>query len=148
MINNLTNKCSCWTLDFGRTASMKSLLPSVRQSVRLSDRPSVSKFSQDWIISFIWYCAWWYLTIVLSSDWRSQIFEKKKNFFFATQIWAQAQNEIFRHFLEFGSGSLVFLEIGYNYSLQQWLTSTRGLTQWKKFLGPNLGQTSKNRVEN
>ena len=42
MINNLTNKCSCWTLNFGRTASMKSLLPSVRLSARLSVRPSLS----------------------------------------------------------------------------------------------------------
>ena len=33
---------------------MKSLL-----SVPLSICPSVAKFSQDWIISFCWYCTWW-----------------------------------------------------------------------------------------
>ena len=56
--------------------SVHEVTLAVCPSVRPSFRPSVSKFSQDWIISFIWYCAWWYLTIV-SSDWRSQIFEKK-----------------------------------------------------------------------
>ena len=59
--------------------SVHEVTLAVCPSVRPSFRPSVSKFSQDWIISFIWYCAWWYLTIV-SSDWRSQIFEKKKFF--------------------------------------------------------------------
>ena len=34
----------------------------------------------------------------------------------------QAQNEVFHHFLEFGS--LVFLEIAYSGSLQQCLTSS------------------------
>ena len=48
--------------------SLSSVCPSVL--------PSVTKLSQDWIISFFWYCAWWLLTII-SSDWRSQIFEKK-----------------------------------------------------------------------
>ena len=47
----------------------------------------------------------------------------------------QAQNEVFRHFLEFGS--LVFLEIAYNDSLQQ----CRGETHGKHFWGSNLGQT-------
>ena len=60
--------------------SVHEVTLAVCPSVRPSFRPSVSKFSQDWIISFIWYCAWWYLTIV-SSDWRSQIFEKKIIFF-------------------------------------------------------------------
>ena len=36
----------------------------------------------------------------------------------------QARNEVFCHFLEFGL--LVFLEIAYNDSLQQCLTSSRG----------------------
>ena len=38
----------------------------------------------------------------------------------------EAQNEVFRYFLEFGS--YVFLEIGYNDSLQQCLTSSRDKT--------------------
>ena len=38
---------------------MESLL-SVCLSVRLSVRPpSVTKFSQDWIIIFFWYYTWW-----------------------------------------------------------------------------------------
>ena len=31
----------------------------------LSICPSVTKFSQDWIISFLWYCTWWSLTIII-----------------------------------------------------------------------------------
>ena len=49
----------------------------------------------------------------------------------------QAQNEVFRHFLVFGS--YVFLEIVYNYSLRKCLTSSRGKTREKKFLGPKFG---------
>ena len=37
-----------------------------------------------------------------------------------------AQNEVFRHFIEFRS--YVFLEIEYNYSLRQCVTSGRGKT--------------------
>ena len=40
--------------------------------------------------------------------------------------------------------SLVFLEIGYNDSWQQYLISSRGKTHWKNFGGPKLGQTSQN----
>ena len=139
MINNLTNKCSCWTLDFGRTASMKSLLPSVRQSVRLSDRPSVSKFSQDWIISFIWYCAWWYLTIVLSSDWRSQIFEKKKKFFFYDPNLGPGPK------WDFSSFSWVWIRIisfPWNWIQLQLATMTnidKRLNPMKKIFGPKFG---------
>ena len=65
----------------------------------------------------------------------------KKNF--GAQIWgkwAKIEPEIrfFPHFLKFGS--LVFLEIACNDSLQQCLTSSRGITYEKKFWGPNLGQ--------
>ena len=49
-----------------------------RASVRPSVRLSVTKLSQDWFISFFWYCTWWSLTMI-SSDWRSQIFEKKNS---------------------------------------------------------------------
>ena len=57
----------------------------------------------------------------------------------------QAQIEIFPHFLEFGS--LVFLEIVYNDSLQQFLTSSRGKSH-ENIWGPNLGKTSQNRSQN
>ena len=43
----------------------------------------------------------------------------------------QAQNEVFYHFLEFGS--YVFLEIAYNETLQQFITSNRGTTYEKIF---------------
>ena len=48
----------------------------------------------------------------------------------------QAQNEVFHHFLEFGSNC--FLEIAYNVSWQQCLISSRGKTH-KKNLGPKFG---------
>ena len=53
-----------------------------------------------------------------------------------------AHNEIFRHFLLFVS--LVFLEMAYNNSLQQCLTSRRGKVCEKNVWGPNLGQKSQN----
>ena len=50
-----------------------------------------------------------------------------------------AQDEFFCHFLEFGS--LVFLELTYNDSLEQCQTSNRGKTHKKNNLGgPILGQ--------
>ena len=55
----------------------------------------------------------------------------------------KAQNEVFRHFLKFGSyNSLV---IAYDDSLRQSLTSSRGKTHIKNFGGPNMGQTGQNR---
>ena len=52
----------------------------------------------------------------------------------------QVENEIFWHFLKFGS----FLEIAYYDSLQQCLTSTGGKTYEKNFWGCYLGQMSQN----
>ena len=59
----------------------------------------------------------------------------------------QVLNEVFHHFLEFGK--LGFLDITYNDSMQQCLTSSRGEIQekylWPKYgsnkskLGPKLG---------
>ena len=66
-----------WMLDVNRMASYEITRPSAR--------PSVTKFSQDWIISFF-YCTWWWLTII-SSDWWSQILKKKKKL--AGRIWAK-----------------------------------------------------------
>ena len=57
----------------------------------------------------------------------------------------QVQNEVFDYFLKFES--LVFLEIAYNYSLQQYLIFGRGKTHEKEFCAPNLDQTSGNRPE-
>ena len=82
---------------------------------------------------------------MISSDWRSQVFEKKNcGLNLGLTGLNQAQNEVFGHFFEFGL--LVFLEIAYNDSLQQCITSSRNKTHEKKFGGPNLGQTSQNRV--
>ena len=49
----------------------------------------------------------------------------------------QAQNEMFRHFVEFGL--YVFPKIAYNDSLRQCLTSSRGKTHDKSFLRPKFG---------
>ena len=56
----------------------------------------------------------------------------------------QAQNEVFRHFLEFGS--YLFLEVAFNDSLQQYLTSSIGKTHEKKFGDPNLGKAGQNQT--
>ena len=70
----------------------------------------------------------------MSSNWRSQIFGEKI-FCFAAQIWAKWAKIVFTVF-----SGLVFLEIAYNDSLQEFLTSIRGITHEKSFLGPDLGQ--------
>ena len=44
----------------------------------------------------------------------------------------QAQNEVFHHFLEFGS--YIFLEIAYSDSLRQCLRSSRGKNHEKKIV--------------
>ena len=63
---------------------------------------------------------------MLSSDCRSQIFEMKKfdDPNFSQRCLNQSQNWVFCHFLKFGS--LVFFEIAYKNSMQQFLTSSRG----------------------
>ena len=58
----------------------------------------------------------------------------------------QAHNEVFYHFLE--SRLYVLLEIAYNDSLQQCLTSSGCKTHEKNFLGPNVGQTGENQAQN
>ena len=64
------------------------------------------------------------------------------------QIWAKLARirSKISHFLKFVS--LVFLQIAYDGSLQQCLISSRSKSDEKTFAGPNLGQTSQNRVQN
>ena len=54
----------------------------------------------------------------------------------------QAQNEVFCHFIEFGS--YVFLEIVYSDSLWQYLRSSTDKTHEKNFGNPNLDQKGTN----
>ena len=112
-----------WTLDVSRTASYQ--ITHVRLVICLSVRPSVTKFSQVWIISFFSDIAhddrWpWYLV----TD--EAIFFNKK-----IRGLNQAQNEVFRDFVEFES--LVVLVIAYSDSLQQCLISSRGKTHEKNW---------------
>ena len=83
---------------------------------------------------------------MISSDWRSQIFEKKKkigNPNLDQTGQKRTLHEVFFHFLKFDS--LVFLEIAYNDCLQQCLTSA-GSKNHENFLDPNLGQRGQNRT--
>ena len=69
---------------------------------------------------------------MISSDTRSQIFEKKNcgpNL--GKTGLNQALNEAFCYFLEFGS--LIFFDIAYSNSLQQFLTFSRDKTHEKNF---------------
>ena len=59
---------------------------------------------------------------------------------------SQAQNQVFRHLLEFGS--YFYYEIAYDDSLRQCLTSARSKISEKKNWGPNLGLTNQNRARN
>ena len=93
---------------------------------------SVTKFSQDWIISFFWSCTWSQLTMI-SIDWRNQILEKKK------KKWRPDLVPKIRCFAIFLSLSYISLEIAYNDSLRQHLTPSRGKTHRKNFLVPKFG---------
>ena len=77
---------------------------------------------------------------------RGKVHEKK----FWALIWTKGAKigpkTVFCHFLRFGS--LVFLEISCNYSLQQCLTTSRGKTHQKNFWDPNLGQIGPNGLQN
>ena len=53
----------------------------------------------------------------------------------------QAQNEVFLHFL--GFGSYIFLEIEYDDSLRQYLTSSRGKIDEKNFWAQILAKQVK-----
>ena len=70
---------------------------------------------------------------------------------FGMQIWAKAtiigpKTSFFPHFLKFGS--LVFLEISYNDSLHQFLTSSGTKIQEKKLWDSNLCQRDQNWDQN
>ena len=70
---------------------------------------------------------------MISRDRLSQILEK-------TKFWQpefRPKMSFFCNFIEFGL--YVFLEIAYNDSLQQYLTSSDGKTHNKKFGGPSMG---------
>ena len=77
-------------------------------------------------------------------------FLKKKNsrLEFGSNKWVKIGLEtiFFCHFPKFDS--LVFLEIGYNDSLQRYLTFSRGEIYEKKIWGQNVGQKSKNQAQN
>ena len=75
---------------------------------------------------------------MIFSDWQSQIVEKK--------IWRPEFSFFYCHFIKFGL--LVFLEIAYNNSLEQFLTPARSKIYEKIFWGPNLGQRGQNRAWN
>ena len=93
-------------------------------------RLSVTKFSQDWLV-FSDIVQDWLLTMI-SSDRQSQIFEKKIG-----GPNSDPKLGFLYHFLRLGS--LVYLEIVYNDSLQQGLPPSEGKIREKKFEVPNLG---------
>ena len=119
-----------WMLDFSRRASYEIALVSL--FVRLSVHPSLSFLK---IGSLVFFDIVHDASRPWSSGLRSQIFEKKiDSLNLGSTGLNQVQIEVFCHFLEFGS--LIFLEIACNDSLQQCLTSSRDKTQiW----GANLG---------
>ena len=69
----------------------------------------------------------------------SRFFLKNWGLIFCPTGQKQGQKEVFCYFLEFGW--LDFLEITYNDSLQQFLSSSRGKTD-KKIWSPNFGPKS------
>ena len=86
---------------------------------------------------------------MVSRDWRNQIFEK--NILAAAQIWIKLakigpKTRFFYHFLKFGS--LVFLQLAYNDSLQEFITFSR-VTPTKKVFGDLIwAKTGQNLVQN
>ena len=103
LIFDLACLFSFWTLGISWTAFYEITLVRlyIRSSVYPSVRPSVTKFSQDWIISFFWHCTWRYRTMI-SIYWRSQILEKKIG---GANLGQMGQNQapetkFFPHFLK------------------------------------------------
>ena len=105
------------TLDVSRTASYEITL------ARLSACPSVTKFSQDWIISFFWYFTLRYQGIIIKWFGGPNLGPTGIHRF---------QNEVFAIFLSLDYN--FFLEIPYIDSLRQCLTSSKGKTH-EKILG-------------
>ena len=130
-----------WTLDVSRTAPCEITL--VRLSVCPSVLPSLSflKIGSLVFSDIVHDDSWpWYLVAAR--------FLKKKigdpNLDQMGQNWAQ--NWVFWHFLKFGS--LFFLEIACNDSLQQCLIYSREKIDEKFFWGPNLGHRDQNLFQN
>ena len=113
------------TLDVSQTASYE--ITPVCPSVCLSFHPSVTKFSQDWIISFFLIL---YMMITYHGfSWlaKPDFWKKKKK----NGSQNLGPKWVFCNFIEFGS--YIFLEIAYSDSLQPFLTSTWGKTYDKNF---------------
>ena len=75
---------------------------------------------------------------MISSDWRSQSFEKKS---LAARLWVKwvkigPETRFFCHFIKFGS--LVVLEVAFNNNWRQCLRSIRGKIFEKMFLKPKF----------
>ena len=111
-----------WTLDVSRTVYYEIIL--VCLSFRLSVRPSVTKVSQDWIISFFWYS-----TLYLVTDKATSLKKKYGGPSFRPTGLNQVQNEIFRLFFQICIVS--FLDISQDCSLGWSLTSSRDETSKK-----------------
>ena len=101
--------------------SRPSVWPFLCPSVHPSLCPSLSFLKIGSLFFFL-----------ITNDWRSQIFEKKKLMARMWAEWAKIGSEIrfFCHFLWFGS--LVSLKIAYTEGLQLDITSSRGKTHKKK----------------
>ena len=119
-----------WTLNISLTASYEIAI--VNLFVRLSVHPSLSFLKIRSLVFFILYTKLAGHGLVA---YEARFLKKKiDSLNLGTMGLNQVQIEVFCHFLEFGS--LIFLEIACNHSLQQCLTSSRDKTQiW----GANLG---------
>ena len=107
-----------WRLNVSRTVSYEITL------ICPSFRPSVTKVSQDWIISFFWYC-----TLYLVTDKARSLKKKCGGPSFRPTGLNQVQNEIFRLFFQICIVS--FLDISQDCSLGWSLTSSRDETSKK-----------------
>ena len=95
-----------------------------------SVHPSLNVLKIESLVFFS-YFTFWYL-IMISNDWQSQIFQKKKKNG-GSNLGLMGLNQaqkVFRHLLEFGS--YAFLEIAQNDSFRQCLSSSRGEIYEKK----------------
>ena len=88
-------------------------------------------------LDFLSFSQVWFISFPLNGTWRIS------NHYCFKKLWKptalkQAQNEVFRDFIE--CGSYFFLEIEYDDSLRQCLISSRRKT-YENFWGPKLGST-------
>ena len=134
-----------WTVSYELTLVRQWVCPFLCWSVYPSVHPSLSFFKIGSLVfsgivhddSWSWHLLTDRATFLKKKTWQAE---------FGPNGPKLGPKLFFFYFLK--CGSLRFLEIACNDSLQQWLTSSRGKTHERNFWGPHLCQRGQNQAEN